>query len=53
MNIEKKQLPYEFRDEERKIKFLQHDMPQPWINYLSNGKMHAFVSQSTRKENIR
>ncbi len=39
-------LPYEFRDDERKIVFTRHDLPTPWINYLSNGKMHAFVSQA-------
>lgn len=40
------QLPYHFFDSERKIVFDRHDLPQPWINYLSNGKMHAFVSQA-------
>ncbi len=39
-------LPYEFNDEERKIVFYRHDLPSPWINYLSNGRMHAFVSQA-------
>ena len=39
-------LPYEFDDKERKITFSRHDLPTPWINYLSNGKMHAFVSQA-------
>ena len=39
-------LPYEFQDKDRKIVFHRHDLPQPWINYLSNGKMHAFVSQA-------
>ena len=39
-------LPYEFCDEERKIVFSRYDLPQPWINYLSNGTMHAFVSQA-------
>ena len=39
-------LPYEFRDDDRKIAFSRHDLPQPWINYLSNGRMHAFVSQA-------
>lgn len=28
------------------IRFERHDMPAPWINYLSNGNMHAFVSQA-------
>ncbi len=39
-------LPYEFKDNERRITFLRHDLPAPWINYLSNGNMHAFVSQA-------
>ena len=39
-------LPYAFHDIERKIQFNQFDLPQPWINYLSNGRMHAFVSQA-------
>jgi len=39
-------LPYEFKDDERKIVFDRCDLPQPWINYLSNGRLHAFVSQA-------
>lgn len=39
-------LPYYFDDNTRKIVFTRHDMPQPWINYLSNGKFHAFISQA-------
>lgn len=39
-------LPYKFIDTDRKIVFDRHDLPQPWINYLSNGRMHAFVSQA-------
>ena len=39
-------LPYQFLDKERQIRFERFDLPQPWINYLSNGKMHAFVSQA-------
>ena len=39
-------LLYSFNDSERKIVFNRYDLPQPWINYLSNGKMHAFVSQA-------
>ena len=38
---------YEFDDKQRAFVMNRHDMPQPWINYLSNGKnMHAFVSQA-------
>ena len=39
-------LPYKFDDRERKIVFDRYDLPTPWINYLSNGRMHAFVSQA-------
>ena len=39
-------LPYEFLDQEQAIRFTRFDMPSPWINYLSNGRMHAFVSQA-------
>ncbi len=39
-------LPYKFNDEKRKIVFNKHNMPRPWINYLSNGSLHAFVSQA-------
>lgn len=41
-----KNLPYAFYDQEREIRFDRYDLPSPWINYLSNGKMHAFVSQA-------
>lgn len=46
MKQENKNLPYRFDDRERRIIFNRHDFPSPWINYLSNGKMHAFVSQA-------
>ena len=39
-------LPYTFYDDEREIRFDRFDLPSPWINYLSNGRMHAFVSQA-------
>ena len=39
-------LPYSFEDEKRRIRFDRFDLPSPWINYLSNGRMHAFVSQA-------
>ena len=39
-------LPYRFHDKEREISFDRFDLPSPWINYLSNGRMHAFVSQA-------
>lgn len=38
--------PYEFLDKEKAIQFNRFDLPAPWINYLSNGRMHAFVSQA-------
>ena len=39
-------LPYQFCDAQREIHFDRFDLPAPWINYLSNGRMHAFVSQA-------
>ncbi|TAG09358.1 MAG: hypothetical protein EAZ42_06990 [Verrucomicrobia bacterium] len=39
-------LPYQFRDSERSIVITDPRLPQPWINYLSNGTLHAFVSQA-------
>ena len=39
-------LPYTFNDDNREIIFNRHDLPGPWINYLSNGTLHAFVSQA-------
>jgi cellobiose phosphorylase len=38
--------PYEFNDEARSITIHRVDLPTPWINYLSNGNLHAFVSQA-------
>ncbi len=37
---------YRFEDDKKAITFLRHDAPAPWINYLSNGNMHAYVSQA-------
>ncbi len=39
-------LPYQFHDGNKTIAFHRFDLPSPWINYLSNGRMHAFVSQA-------
>ncbi len=39
-------LLYRFHDTDREIRFDRFDLPAPWINYLSNGRMHAFVSQA-------
>lgn len=37
---------YEFDDSRNCIKINKVDLPGPWINYLSNGKMHGFISQA-------
>ena len=37
---------YRFDDKRRAFTVFRSDTPQPWINYLSNGTMHAFVSQA-------
>ena len=36
---------YTFRDEIPSVEIYEPALPQPWIHYLSNGEMHAFVSQ--------
>jgi cellobiose phosphorylase len=39
-------LPYRFDDARRVVAVTDPRLPQPWINYLSNGDLHAFVSQA-------
>jgi len=39
-------IPYEFDDASRNITIFDPNLPSPWINYLSNGSLHAFVSQT-------
>ncbi len=36
---------YVFCDSERTIKIKKTDLPSPWISYLTNGNLHAIVSQ--------
>jgi len=36
---------YRFNDATRSISIFDPALPSPWINYLSNGSLHAFVSQ--------
>lgn len=36
---------YIFDDAKKSIKINKTDLPQPWINYISNGYMHGFISQ--------
>lgn len=35
---------YLFDDTEKNIRINKQDLPSPWINYLSNGNLHAIVS---------
>jgi cellobiose phosphorylase len=37
---------FQFDDQNRAIRIARFDTPQAWINYLSNGRFHAFVSQA-------
>lgn len=37
---------FTFDDEAKAIHMHRYDTPQPWINYLSNGDFHAFISQA-------
>lgn len=39
-------MPYSFDDDRRVVAITDPRLPQPWINYLSNGRLHAFVSQA-------
>lgn len=38
---------YSFDDKRPSITINRFDLPAPWINYLSNGKLHALVSQAS------
>lgn len=46
MNKSSKKKYYEFDDDKCQINILRPDTPSPWVNYLSNGKLSAFVSQA-------
>lgn len=35
---------FAFRDEAKEVEFYRHDMPTPWMNYLSNGTFHTMLS---------
>ncbi|MCC5843427.1 MAG: hypothetical protein JJU05_04170 [Verrucomicrobia bacterium] len=37
---------YSFDDSQPAIEIHRPDTPNPWINYLTNGRFHAFVSQA-------
>jgi len=37
---------FTFDDENRSIRIHRFDTPCPWLNYLSNGRLHAFVSNA-------
>ncbi|MHA6530491.1 GH36-type glycosyl hydrolase domain-containing protein [Paenibacillus sp. BAC0078] len=37
---------YTFRDGEKEVVFNRHDMPTPWMNYLSNGTFHTMLSHA-------
>lgn len=37
---------FAFDDRTPAVVMHRHDLPAPWINYLSNGTLHAFVSQA-------
>ncbi|MBC8011074.1 MAG: hypothetical protein H7067_13375 [Burkholderiales bacterium] len=39
-------LPYRFDDPRRSIVITDPALPAPWINYLSNGTLHAFASHA-------
>ena len=37
---------YQFDDKNCEIIFKRHDMPSPWMNYLTNGEMFTMISQA-------
>ena len=37
---------YRFNNERREVIFDNYKTPTPWMNYLSNGTLHAMVSQA-------
>ncbi|WP_054941915.1 GH36-type glycosyl hydrolase domain-containing protein [Paenibacillus ihuae] len=37
---------YTFRDEEKEVEFKRHELPTPWMNYLSNGTFHTMMSHA-------
>ncbi|MFD2414604.1 GH36-type glycosyl hydrolase domain-containing protein [Paenibacillus rhizoplanae] len=37
---------FAFNDEVREVEFKRHDMPTPWLNYLSNGTFHTMLSHA-------
>ena len=37
---------YVFNDKDHEIVFNRHDMPAPWMNYLSNGTLFTMMSQA-------
>ena len=38
--------PYRFENQNREIVLSWYNMPTPWMNYLSNGTLHAMLSQA-------
>ena len=37
---------YEFNDDENEVIFHRHDMPSPWMNYLTNGNFYTMISHA-------
>lgn len=46
MNTRSKDSFYQFDDKKSEIIFKRHDMPSPWMNYLTNGEMFTMISQA-------
>ena len=44
--MREKQSFYTFDDANKEIVFHRHDMPSPWMNYLTNGTMFTMMSQA-------
>jgi len=41
--------PYRFENQNREIVLSRYNMPTPWMNYLSNGTLHAMISLCGRR----
>ena len=46
MDTRSKDSFYQFDDKNSEIIFKRHDMPSPWMNYLTNGEMFTMISQA-------
>ena len=46
MPRDKKESFYSFDDKNKEVVFHRHDMPSPWMNYLTNETFYTMISQA-------